>query len=305
MIIDAHTHVFDKVHGKIREGATSDGKWGAVQCGDQRIQVFPPYLESTQFPVDALIKYMDIEKIDKAVLLQGCFYGDQNDAIKSAVKKYPQRFAAAMYLEPFSDTAMEDFEANASDFKALKLECSEPTGFTGWGMEINISDYIPLYRRMAKRDMVLVLDLGEVSTKSYQTDNVKKIIDAVPELKIVICHLGQPRPAYLEDEKLMRGWKAQIELANYGKVWLDTASLAAYFSREIYPYKSGALFFDIALSIASPSRIMAGTDMPGNSMIASYKQMLYLPRLYGSLLQLNDIELGAIMGKNAENVYFK
>ncbi len=305
MIIDAHTHIFDKVNGRIEKGQTKDGSWGTVLCGNEEFQVFPPYCESTKFSSDALIHYLDREKIDKAVLLQGCFYGDQNDLVIKAVKSYPERLAGAMYLEPFSESAYGYFDKNAEFFKAVKLECSVATGFSGWNKEFDIADYIPLYKKMEQLDMVLVLDLGTTGTESYQTIGVKKIVDAVPELKIVICHLGQPRLEYLENERLLKEWKEQIALANYGKVWFDTASLTSYFSNEIYPYKSGARFFDIALSIASPSRVMVGTDMPGNSMLTSYRQMIQLPMLYGSLLQLNEIELGAIMGKNADNVYFK
>lgn len=303
MVIDAHVHVFDIVRGRIAQGLTSSGSWGAVDCAGKEVRVFPPFNPKTEFLPEALIRYMDIEGIDKAILMQGCFYGNQNELAKQAVKSYPHRLAAAMYLEPFAEDAMERFEQNAERFKAVKLECSEATGFTSWGMDLDIAEYIPLYREMSKRNMVLVLDLGRPGTKGYMTGSVKKIIDAVPELKIVICHLAQP--GISDGEMLVHVWKEQLELANHGRVWFDTASLAAYFSSEVYPYQTGARLFDTALNIVSPSRIMAGTDMPGNSLVASYKQMLFLPRLYGSVLGLNDMELAAIMGKNAQKVYFE
>lgn len=303
MIIDAHTHIFGEIHGRIRQGETSGGEWGQVICAGDEIPVFPPLSRATSFCAEALKKYMEIEKVNKVVLLQGSFYGNQNALVRAAVEQYPDVFAGAMFLEPFRENAREAFEQNSAFFKAVKLECSEATGFSGW-MDFDVSQYLWLYREMVERNMVLVLDLGVAGSKSYQTSGVKKIVDAVPELKIVICHLGQPRGEYLQNEGMLQAWKEQLALANYGNVWFDTASLVSYFPGESYPYHTGAQMFDMALDIASPARIMMGTDFPGNSYAVSYREMLALPMIYSKFLELSEVAISAIMGLNALGVYF-
>ncbi|MCL5069391.1 MAG: amidohydrolase [Actinobacteria bacterium] len=304
MIIDAHVHIFEKIRGKIKNGNTTNDMWGTVKCGNDLIQVLPPYNNKTQFKDEALVKYMEYEKIDKAVLQQGCFWSNQNQLIKQALIDYPDKFAGAMYIEPWRKNARKYFEENIIYFNALKLEISVPTGFSGWKTNFKLTDYMWLYEELAKRNKALVLDLGVAGSSSYQTDAVKQIIDKYGDISIVICHLGQPRSYYLDDPILLAEWKKQIELAKYGNVAFDTSSLSAYFFSETYPHISGEKFFNMALEITGPKRIMMGTDMPGNSIYATYKQMIYLPKIYGNHIGLNEEEIADIMGNNAEKIYF-
>ncbi|MHB8277114.1 MAG: amidohydrolase family protein [Candidatus Humimicrobiaceae bacterium] len=304
MIIDAHVHIFEKIRGKIKNGNTTNDKWGTVKCGNDLIQVLPPYNDKTQFKPEALIKYMEYEMIDKAVLQQGCFWGNQNQLVKQALIDYPDKLAGAMYIEPWRENARRYFDENIECFNALKLEISVSTGFSGWNPNFKLTDYMWLYEELAKRNKTLVLDLGVAGSSSYQTEAVKQIIDKCGDINIVICHLAQPRAYYIDNPILLEEWKKQIKLAKYGNVAFDTASISAYFFSEIYPHTTGEKFFNMALEIAGPKRIMTGTDMPGNSMIATYKQMLYLPRIYGNYIGLNEEEIANIMGNNAERIYF-
>ena len=304
MIIDAHVHIFDKICGKIGKGNITNDTWGTVKCGNDLIQVIPPYNYKTQFSSEALIKYMEYEKIDKAVLLQGCFWGNQNQFIKQALIDYPDKLAGAMYIEPWRENAIEYFEENIECFNALKLEISVPTGFSGWRTNFKLTDYMWLYEELAKRKKTLVLDLGVAGYSAYQTKAVEQIIDRCGDINIVVCHLAQPRAAYIDNPMLLDEWKKQIRLAKYGNVAFDTASLSAYFFSEIYPHITGEKFFNMALEIVGPKRIIMGTDMPGNSVYATYKQMLYLPKIYGNHIGLNEEEIADIMGNNAGRFYF-
>jgi predicted TIM-barrel fold metal-dependent hydrolase len=304
MIIDAHVHIFEKICGKIKNGNTTNDTWGTVKCGNELIQFLPPYVDKTQFKPEALIKYMEYEMIDKAVLLQGCFWGNQNQFVKQALIDYPDKLAGAMYIEPWQENARKYFDENIECFNALKLEISVSTGFSGLKTDFKLTDYMWLYEELAKRNRTLVLDLGVAGSSSYQTEAVKQIIDRCGDINIVICHLGQPREYYIDNAILLSEWKKQIELAKYGNVAFDTASISAYFFSEIYPHATGQKFFNMALEIAGPKRIITGTDMPGNSMYATYKQMLYLPRIYGNYFGLNEEDLADIMGNNSERIYF-
>ena len=120
----------------------------------------------------------------------------------------------------------------------------------------------------------------------------------------MICHLAQPRKHYFDNKALMDNWKNQIKLSKYGNVSFDTASLSAYFFKEDYPHITGRKFFDMAIKIAGSKRIIMGTDMPGNSLKATYRQMVYLPEIYGKYIGLTGEELADVMGYNARRIYF-
>jgi predicted TIM-barrel fold metal-dependent hydrolase len=304
MIIDAHVHIFEKICGKTGNGNTVDNEWGTVKCGSELIQVLPPYIYKTQFMPEALIKYMEYEKIDKAVLLQGCFWGNQNQFIKQALLDYPDKLAGAMHIEPWRENSRKYFEDNIDYFNALKLEISVSTGFSGWINDFKLTDYMWLYEELTKRHKTLVLDLGVAGSSSYQTEGVKRIIDRCGDINIVICHLAQPRASYFDNPVLLDAWKRQIGLSKYGNVLFDTSSLSAYFYSEIYPHKTGEKFFKMAIEITGPKGIMTGTDMPGNSLRATYGQMLYLPKIYADSIGIDEEGIADIMGNNARRIYF-
>jgi len=308
MVIDAHTHVFDKITGKTTEGEIRAERCGRVKCGAETVQVMPPsFFDSddiTSFNADMLAGFMDVEKIDRAMLLQGSFWGDQNAAAEAALKKYPDRFAAALYIEPWQNDAGEIIEKNAGLFSAVKLECSVSTGFSGIVPDFDLKDYMDLYKVMENNKMTLVLDLGTAGTKSYQTDEVREIIDECPDLTVVICHLAQPRQYYLEAQPLLKEWKEQIKLAKYGNVYFDTASLPVYFNNLPDKDEDIYYFFETAVDIAGADRIMAGTDFPGNSLVYTYGQMINIPAELGKQYGLDSSEIADIMGNTANNIYF-
>src|SRR4026207_1379462 len=125
MIVDAHAHIFKKMSGEIEAGkVTSDG-YGRVRIdnGDV-IQLLPPLLQETTFPPDVFIECMDWAGVNKAVLLQGPFYGERNEEVAEAVYQWPTRFAGAGLIDPWSPDARNLFArvVHRHHFGVLKLE---------------------------------------------------------------------------------------------------------------------------------------------------------------------------------------
>jgi predicted TIM-barrel fold metal-dependent hydrolase len=102
MIIDAHAHIMRRVHGRIGAGETGSLLYGRLQIGQQATsRLLPPLSRGpSSFPADVLIEHMDWAGVDKAVLLQGSFYGEANRYVASAVKRYPDRFLGAAFIDP-------------------------------------------------------------------------------------------------------------------------------------------------------------------------------------------------------------
>jgi L-fuconolactonase len=158
-----------------------------------------------------------------------------------------------------------------------------------------------LWAKLEQRGLVLVLDLGAVGSRSYQTGAVRRIAKTHPALKIVIAHLGQPTPTAETDATRWQLWRDQITLGCLPNVWFDTAALPAYLPNETFPYPSAERYLHLALEIIGPAKIMWGTDLPGLLGQATYRQLLQLVKLHTRTLSLQ--EQAMVLGENALRVF--
>jgi predicted TIM-barrel fold metal-dependent hydrolase len=306
MIIDAHLHVTWGFHGLTIDGPTKSLPYGRAQVGDEKIQVLPPLCkEPTRFEPETLIRLMDLTGITQAVLLQGSFYGDQNEYLYETVQNWPKRFVAAAYLDPRDTEVRETFRQVTDDFgfKILKFEMSEATGFSGIYPDLRLDgpEMQWIWEAAAERDLVITLDLGRGKTPGYQTEAVRKIIDWHPNLRIVIPHLAQPPICDINNEELNTLWEAQILLGQHENLWFDTAALPAYGAQE-YPYAPSKHYIRRATELIGPTKLMWGSDIPGLLGQATYPQLLASVRKHAGF---SDTELTAILAGTAQQVYFQ
>lgn len=305
MIVDVHAHIYPEVRGKTGAGPTQGLAYGRVTVGDKQIWALPPFCEKTVFSAEALIAQMDFAGVDKAFLLQGSFYGECNDYIMAAVRRYPSRLGAAAYFDPWEKNPRRHYDAIISrgGFKAVKLECSVSTGFCGLYPDARLDDLDLewLWGSLEKQGLVLVLDLGEVASKSYQTEGVKSVAGKHPDLKIVIAHLAQPNPNVMAQSKLFELWKKQIDLGKMPNVWFDNAALPAYLPGEEYPFPTSFEYMKMVIDRIGPAKVMWGTDIPGLLLQASYPELLSIGRKQIAFLVPKEQEM--IFGGNALEVF--
>lgn len=310
MIVDAHTHVFSRVAGRIEAGPVRGVGYGQIRIGNSTILLMPPLSASVRHTPKMLISAMDWAKVDRAVLLQGPFYGECNDYVLEAVTAYPDRLSAAAYFDPWAKASMQrrqDLEAILAvpAYRAIKLECSVPTGFYGLYPHVYLND--PnldwIWSELASADLVLTLDLGAVGTRSYQTETVHRIATHHPTLKIVIAHLGQPLPSMIAEPPLWQAWCEQIDLGKLPNVWFDTAALPYYVEPEPYPFPTVEKYLHAAIDRIGPAKIMFGTDTPSLLRIASYRQLIDVFKCH--IAALSATEKAMLLGRNAVDVYGK
>lgn len=307
MIIDAHVHIFRNLDGYSADGPTRSLPWGKVQSGQCTIQLMPPLLEHTAHTADMLIAQMDWAGVDKAVLLQGPFYGDMNAEVALALRTYPERLAGLAYLDPWTDTAKQQFTRIVSEnlFCGIKLECSCSTGLLARHPHARLDDpdIAWLWAAMSRRELVLTLDLGAIGSLSYQTAEVRHIAETYPDLQIVIAHMGQPAPDLRNRPERMELWIRQLALGELANVSFDTSSLPNYFLNEGYPYPTAGDYIREAVSRIGSSKLLWATDIPGLLTAANYLQLKQLLDVHGPVLP--EAERGAVAGANAHRIYFK
>ena len=319
MIIDAHAHITDHLHGLTRRGETQSLSYGKVRLGDEESRLTPPLGPHTSFPPELLLEYMDWIGIEKTVLMQGSTYGDSNEYLWKAVKRWPDRFTAAAFMDPCSKNAKEVFRQATEEygFQVLKFEMSEIAGFTGVypDLRLDSEEMLWVWEETSQLDMVVTLDLGSIGSLSYQTQAVKNIIDQFPQLRIVIAHLAQPPFGTAKNSDTETVWQEQVMLAQHANLWMDMSALpaltayptytaqAALEDTEDYPYSTAISYIRRAIELVGADKIMWGTDAPGVLQHATYAQLLSFVTRHCDFLSPEQIN--QIISKTAESVYWK
>ena len=305
MIIDAHAHIFSRISGLIGDGPTESASYGAATIGGkERVQVLPPVHKETTFPPEALIHCMEWAGVEKAVLLQGSFYGARNDEVLAACEKYPDKFVGAAFLDPWESDARDEFARifDEQRFPILKLEISHETGLGGLhpGFDLGDAGLQWLWDEAQKRGIVLTLDLGRVGGRSYQTAALRAIIESHPDSKFVLCHLGFPTCEIDENLELWKAWEEYVRLGELPNVWMDLSALP-HRAEEIYPFPRMARWIRHGMELIGPGKMMWGTDVPGLFTAGSYQQLL---SAYQNIFaDLSDSERSGVFGETALKVY--
>jgi predicted TIM-barrel fold metal-dependent hydrolase len=305
MIVDAHMHIFGRLCGRIAAGAVTGQAWGKARVGDKELQLLPPFCRETSFPAEAALAQMDWAGVDRAVLLQGPFYGNQNSVVLDAVARFPDRFLGAAYFDPWDADPHQKLDGilAAGKFRAVKLECTEPTGLCGIHPDARLDDpkLAWLWDELEANRLVLVLDLGAPGTRSYQTAAVRAIAGRRPRLRIVIPHLAQIAPSVVESPERRSLWEEQIDLGLLPNVWFDCASLPAYLPDEDYPYPTAAKFLARAVERIGYERVLWGSDLPGLAGAMSYPQAVRLAKRHADSFS-SDTQ-AAFLGGTALQVF--
>lgn len=307
MIIDAHAHIMTAVRGQTATGPTRSLSWGRVRWGDETIQLLPPFNETTSFTAEMLLAQMDWAGVERAVLLQGPFYGEANAYIASALRRWPGRFLGAFAPDPRDQDVQRQFDQCVDDygFRVVKFELTETTGLTGRYPDLDIDSpgFHWIYAEAQRRDLVITFDLGKGDSASYQTENVAAIARRYPALKFVIAHLAQPPIARPDDETLNAAWERQILLGRLPNVFFDTSALPAYSpAYDEYPYSAAQDYIHRAVELIGAEKIMWGTDAPGLLTSGSYRQLLNMIRVHCEFLSPG--QKAQILGLNAARVYW-
>lgn len=302
LIIDSHAHIFRTVKGK----NTNSLKFGKVKHNNKVVRLLPPLATKTTFTSDVLLEYMDLAKVNKAVLLQAPFYGEMNHYIKEVINKYPDKFTGAAYIDLWEKDSIKSFYhiIEILKFKVIKIEFSSKTGFSSFypGIKINDKKLDWFWTECEKRNIIVILDLGAVGAPSYQTKNIKSILHDNPDIKIIISHLAQPPLNEENNINKIKLWKEQLLLAKNPGIYFDLAVLPSCISYEDYPYPKTRNFIYEALKNVGADKMIWGSDIPGLFNYVTYSKYI---KFFQKYCNFSKNDLDKIMGKNAFELFFK
>lgn len=245
MIIDAHTHLWQKQSG-IANGKPvyylDDGK--SMFCGEER-QMMPPYMTDGINSIERLIANMDYAGVNGAVVTQEEIDGNQDEYLLSAKEKYPDRIKICSLYE-------ENKPFKVDGFDGIKL-CS------GRFKEQNLLKHISVFEKADKNNKFISIDMAD---GDLQTKELEEIIQQYPNLKMAIGHFGM-----VTRDK----WQSQIKLARYKNVYIESGGITWLFNSEFYPYPSAVRAIKEAAEICGIDKLMWGSDYPRTMVEITYK----------------------------------
>jgi len=297
-LVDAHVHIFETLKGFSGKGelcAIGGGK-GRWANGDT-VDMIPKGAGDRNFTIESCRNVLKAGGIEKAVLLQGSFYGFDNEYVHTAQEQYPETFVAAGTFDPFARfvDSIYDRLTNELGFKILKFETSSGMGFMSYHHDFDIEKVFTPYAEKARlHKQILVFDIGRPEQSSAQPDKIYALAKKFSDVQFVVCHLFAPS---IRDKDKVR---SNLKLLALDNVAFDLAALPKNMKPEAYPYPTAAEYVRMACDIAGYDKIMWGTDAPSNLCDETYHHLWDYLEVSG---KFSDTELEAIVGGNALRVY--
>ena len=173
-VIDAHVHLIQCVAGtgsggELRYCDQGDGM--ARYANGTLVQRLPKEFGDGRVTPEQVLQIMDENDVEKAVLLQGNYYGFQNLYSYDAMQKYPDRFLAAASYDPFSRdvSGIRKYLFEELKIPVVKFEVS-----TGSGLMCNHEFRLDgemmedCYSYAEQQKQVFVIDIGKCGSESWQ-----------------------------------------------------------------------------------------------------------------------------------------
>ena len=301
-VIDTHVHLVQWIAGFGEEGelrALGDGSGRARYASGSLVQMIPEQFHKDCVTAEDLISEMDRNGVEKAVLLQGNFYGFQNLYSWDAMQKYPDRLTGAAMYDPYA-RGKERVRAHLYEelgFRAVKFECSVGSGLMGTHPELRMNDAVmdEAIGWAAKRGDVIILDIGKAGSPSWQIEETREEIQKYPDARFVLCHVLAPSD---RDEEI---WLHAMERFALQNVWMDISSLSHNLRPDEYPYPKTRKALAQARDIIGADKLLFGTDYPSALKEASYADYV---NIVAQAREFSDEEKEMILYRNAQAIFF-
>ena len=303
-MIDAHAHIFQGLIGYTGGGLVHSLGHGRIRCtsGEER-QMLAPSFADNACTYDMLLRYMDMQQVDKAVLMQGGTIGEQNEYTMEACRKHPDRLTGSCTYDPYTTQAKRQLRYITEELGChiLKMECSEEYGLAGYHQDFNYADehFFELMETAERLGLTVVIDTGTPGTLAYQPGRMKKLISHFPKAQVVIAHIGFP-PGDLKDVSGKQAWEEMISLGDLPNVAFDIASLPAL-GGEDYPYPLAREYVQMVYKQFGADKLLFGTDFPGVLTRCTYQQAINYLKNYCDFL--TPTEHHQVFHDNAMRIY--
>ena len=268
--IDAHAHVIGHICGIGSEGEARPIGNGMCQYASGKIfRLIPEAYGDDKVTPETLLKVMNENDVEQAILLQGNYAGFQNLYTYEACEKYPDRFLGAATYDPFfynKDKIIDNLFNNLG-FRIIKMEVSNGSGLMANHQEVDLNGVIMngVYQMASEKRLLFFIDIGRPGNICYQIDNICEVAKKYSNIKFVVCHLTAPQ------HNMHELLKENLSKLNLDNVYFDIASLPNN-SKQPYPFLECQEYIRIACDIVGSTKLLWGSDFPQAMNFSTYEQ---------------------------------
>lgn len=269
--VDAHLHV-----------------WQAAPEATPAVQTIVP--PQTDVPIELASETMAEHDVDRAVLVQPVFRGEDNSYVAACARAAPEKFAAVCVVDPRNRGAAERLEHWVQQgCRGLRLRPRLP------GEEAIFGDpaTYPLWETAERLGVVVSLLAGVEHAAA-----IGRLAEKFPGVPIVIDHLGHPDPRSGADGG---DFGAVLDLARHPKVSMKLSGFY-HFSHERFPYADCRSLVRAAYERLGPERLLWGSDFPHVLLACGYARSRRV--LEEALVSWSAAERGCVLGGNARGLYW-
>ena len=274
MIIDAHIHLWNKQHGMVNGKPVYDIGGGKSDFGGVIRQMMPAYMNDGCNNVERLIANMDFAQVNGAVVTQEYIDGNQDEYLLECKAKYPDRIRICSLYEENDNYRLDGFDG-------IKI-CG------GRLTKIKLGELSDLFHKAEEKDMFISIDMADGDA---QVNELQKLIDECPELRIAIGHFGMVT---------VEEWQKQIALACNKNVYVESGGITWLFHKEFYPYPSAIDAILEAKSICGMEKLMWGSDYPRTMTAITYRMS---QDFITKSDKMTEADKKLFLGENAKSFY--
>ena len=243
-------------------------------------------------PVELLTQYMEEYQVDRAVLVQPLFPGEDNSYVADCAREDPHRFAAVCVVDPRREDAAGQLSYWVSErgCTGLRLRPKVPEEEACFGTPSTFE----LWEQVVHLNVNVSLLCG-----ADHLPRVDEIATQFPKATIVIDHLAHP--------DLSRGvqtpeFEQLLHLARHPRVYAKTSGFG-YYSSQAFPYQDCYPAVQLLLDRFGPERLVWGSDFPHILLECGYRRAMTVMDhvLPGVSSKVRD----QIMGENARALYWR
>ena len=226
-------------------------------------------------PVEILLEEMTRNGVDQALLTQ--FFGVyDNSYLVESVKRFPGRFGVIALVDVNDPAAPQHLEAlSEQGVQGIRFNTA---------MRSPGSDPLAVWRKAAELGMIASV-MGSV--EGYADAEFEGIVKGLPDLKIVIEHLGGVGaffgPGRADQAVPYQTYKAVLELAKYPNTYMKIPGLGEFCARPMpfqqpFPFVDVPPLVEMAADAFGVERCMWGSDFPPVAAREGYHNALEFPR---------------------------
>lgn len=269
--VDSHLHV-----------------WRASSAGKPGVKTLVPPETDVRIALAATV--LAEHHIDRAVLVQPVFPGEDNSYVAACARAEPDRFAAVCVVDPRipgAEARLEHWVERGCRGLRLRPRIADEAGSFG------DPTTFPLWEAAARLGVVV-----NVLSGPEHNATIAALAERFPQVPIVVDHLGNPD---VESGLHEKGFQILLALGKLENLFVKLSGFY-HFSREPFPYRDCWELARAAYDAFGPMRLMWGSDFPHVTVACGYGRSLDV--LEYALGPCPEVDAKCLLGRNALALYW-